>query len=225
MARRALDFALAHPQADTGYTAVVTRLQKEVDQADAVSVLQNTGDEREHAAIARRTAVRQEVRAQHLLRLSRLARRAAKEHPELAGRFTMPKASAPNRVFLIKATSMLEDATAQKDVLASIGLGDTFIEELTAAVAALELATTDAHTARNDHVGAAAELERVASICAADVAVLDTFMRKIYANDELALAAWRSAKNLAGPFKSKSEETPADPAPADPAPAGTAPPA
>ena len=207
MARRALDFALAHPQADAGYTAVVSRLQQEVSQADEASVLQQTGAEREHAAVAQRTAVREEVRAQHLLRLTRLAKRASKEHPELRGRFTLPTLKGPNRAFLVKATGMLQDATAQRDLLASIGLGDTFIAELTQAVADLEKATADAHTARNDHVGAGAQLDQVAAQAAIDVSVVDTYMRKIYANDAMALAAWTSAKNLAGPFTPKAAAT------------------
>ena len=215
MARRALDFALAHPQADAGYTAVVSRLQQEVAQADQASVLQDTGDEREHAAIARRTAVRQEVRTQHLLRLTRLAKRAAKEHPELAGRFTLPPTRGPNRAFLVKATAMLQDATAQKDLLASIGLGDTFIAELTQAVADLDKATADAHAARADHVGAAAQLEQLAALAAVDVSVIDTYVRRIYANDAMALAAWKSARNLAGPYTPGAAATPAVvPAPA-----------
>jgi hypothetical protein len=208
MARRALDFALAHPQADAGYTAVVTRLQQQIAQADEVSVLQQTGDEREHAAIARRAVVREEIRAQHLLRLSRLAKRAAEEHPDLGGRFTMPAPHVPNHVFLIKAKGMLQDAVVHEPLLSTIGLGDNFVAELTQAVAALERATTDAHAARNDHVGATAQLERAASICSTDVGVLDTFMRTIFAHDAQALAAWRSARNLAGPFTSRHDAKP-----------------
>ena len=42
---------------------------------------------------------------------------------------------------------MLGDATAQKDLLASIGLGDTFIAELTQAVADLEQVAAQAAVA------------------------------------------------------------------------------
>ena len=216
MARRALDFALAHPQADAGYTAVVSRLQQELAHADRASVLQDTGDEREHAAVARRTAVRQDVRSQHLLRLTRLAKRAATEHPELAGRFTRPPIRGPNRAFLVKATAMLQDATAQ-DLLASIGLGDTFLAELTQAVAELEQATADAHAARTDHVGAGALLDQLATTAAVDVSVLDTYVRKIYATDAMGLAAWKSARNLAGPYTPRAAAAP----PVGPAPAGS----
>ncbi len=200
MARRALDFALAHPQADAGYTATVARLQQEVTETDQLGTMQENGSESEHAAIARRTVVREQVRAEHLLRLTRLAKRAAKEHPELAGRFTIPKANSPNHMFLIKAKAMLADAIARKALLSTIGLGDSFVEELTQAVADLENATAEAHAARMEHVGAVAQLEQHAATAAVDVSVLDTFVRRIYRTDAMALAAWKSAKNLAGPF-------------------------
>lgn len=211
MARRALDFALAHPLADTGYTAVVNRLKTEVAQADDLGMLQQAGAEREHAAVTRRTTLRQAVRSQHLLRLSKLAFVATKDHPELAGRFVLPPASGPNRTFLLKVRTMLADATEQKELLNTIGLGDTFIEELTQAVTEFEGATESAHAARADHVGAAAELEQLASRCTVDVAVIDTFMRRAFANDAMTLAAWRSAKNVAGPFKAPPPAVPVVP--------------
>jgi hypothetical protein len=218
MARRALEFAQAHPQTDTGYTAVVTRLQQEVTQADTAGVQQDSGIEREHAAIGRRTILRDAVRSQHLVRLSRIVKRAAKEHPELYGRFTLPTHNTPNRGFLNKAKSMLATATEMKDVLGTLGLGDTFIDELTQAVAALEGATTDAHVARNDHVGASAQLDQIASVAAVDVSVLDTFVKRIYGNDPMTMAAWQSAKNIAGPFRKGEDEATPEPAP-EPAPA------
>jgi hypothetical protein len=158
--------------------------------------------------VERRATLRDAVRSQHLLRLSKLAYVASKDHPELAGRFILPRADGPNRAFLLKVRNLLTDATAQKDLLAAIGLGDTFIEELTQAVADFEAATENAHAAKADHIGASAELEKVASRCTVDVAVIDTFMRRAFANDAMTLAAWRSAKNVAGPFKSSPPSVP-----------------
>ncbi|HEY3933477.1 MAG TPA: hypothetical protein VGL65_02575 [Gemmatimonadales bacterium] len=205
MVRRALDFAQAHPQTDSGYTAVVARLQVAIAAADTKGVVQDAGGEREHAAIERRTALIDAIRSQYLVRLARLAKRAKGDHPELADRFTLPRGDTPHRTFLIRATGMLQDAIAEKDLLTSLGVGDTFIEELTQEVADLATATADAHAGRSDHVGAGAGLEQVASEAVIDVAVLDTYMRKIFATDKASMAAWRSAKNLAGPFKTKDD--------------------
>jgi hypothetical protein len=204
-ARRALDFATAHPLTDSGYAIVVARLQAEIDQADALGILQGTGDEREHAAVVRRQEVKKTTGAQLLRRLCRIGEVAAAGHPELANKFVLPR-KPPTRVFILKAQAMLADATADQELLRSIGLGDTFIAELTQAVADLDSTTDSAHTARNDHVGATGGLPALADRCEVDIDILDTFIEVAFANDAQALTAWRSAKNLAGPFKAQTPE-------------------
>jgi hypothetical protein len=213
-ARRALDFATAHPLPDSGYTTVVNRLKAEIDQADALGMLQGTGDEREHAAIVRRQTLKKTTSTQLLRRLCRIAKGAAADHPDLANQFVLPR-KGPTHAFILKAQAMLADATAAKDVLSSLGLGDTFIGDLTQTVADLDSSTENAHAGRNDHVGATGGLPAIANRCDVDVAVLDTFMQLEFANDAQALTAWKSAKNLAGPFKAHpaEEAPPVTPAP------------
>ncbi len=200
MARRALDFATAHPITDAGYTAVVARLRANVAQADTLAMLQDAGVEKERSALARRTSVKRTMRSQQLRRLARIGTMAAVEHPELSGKFTLPKASGPNRTFVLRARTMLADATAQKDLLSSLGLGDTFIEQLGQAVAEFDNSTEAAHASRADHVGASAELKAIATRCTTDVDVIDTFIRSEFVADAQSLAAWQSARNIPGPF-------------------------
>ena len=208
-ARRALDFAVAHPLPDSGYTTVVTRLKTEIDQADSLGILQGTGEERQHAAVVKRQAVKKTARTQLLRRLCRIAEVAAVGQPDLANKFILPESAVATRAFVLKAQAMLADATAAKDVLSSIGLGDTFIADLTQAVADLDSSTENAHAARNDHVGATGGLPAVVDRCDLDVDILDTFILAEFANDMQSLTAWRSAKNLAGPFRAHpAEETP-----------------
>jgi hypothetical protein len=214
-ARRALDFAIAHPLTDSGYTTVVTRLKAEVDQADALGILQVTGDEREHAAVVQRQAVKKATFAQLLRRLCKIAEVAAAGHPELAEKFVLPPAAGPTHAFVLKAQAMLADATADKDVLSSIGLGDSFLADLTQAVADLDSTTGNAHGARNDHVGATGELPALLNRCDLDISILDTFIQAEFAGDAQTLTAWRSAKHLAGPFKAQAAE---DAPPVTPAP-------
>jgi hypothetical protein len=206
-ARRALDFATAHPLPDSGYTTVVNRLKAEVDQADALGMLQGAGDEREHAALARRQQLKKTTSTQLLRRLCRVAKVASADHPDLANKFVLPR-KPQTRAFILKAQAMLADATAAKDVLGSVGLGDNFLAQLTQAVADLDTATDSAHAARNDHVGATGGLPAIADRCDIDVDVLDTFIQVEFASDAVALAAWRSARNVAGPFKAQAAATP-----------------
>ncbi len=176
-------------------------------------MLQEAGQARRHLAVGRRSKIKNNMRTLQLRRLCRVANLGAVEHPELAGKFTLPSRKAPNHSFLLKTRTLLDDAIAEKDVLATLGLGDTFIDELTASVVDFEAATEEAHAARADHVGASAELLSVANRCVGDVDVLDTYMQKAFANDQQTLAGWNAASNVVGPFKAAAEPAPPAPAP------------
>lgn len=205
MARRALNFATAHPVSDAGFTAILATLSADIDRADTLGVLQDGGGSRQRAATSHRMGVRRAMRNVQLRRLCRVASRGAADHPELDGKFVMPPSSGPNRNFLLRAQGLLEAATAQKDLLATLGVGDTLIAELARAVSDFEAATTEAHAARADHIGAGAELEVVAKRCVADVDVVDTYMKGAYGNDAQVLAAWQAARNITGPFQPKND--------------------
>ena len=125
MARRVTDFAAAHPLADSGYTNLVTRLQGEVAQTDTLAKLQVTGQERQRAAQARRTALKRLVWSQQLRRLCRIAAQAAQEHPELAGMFILPKSNAPIRTFLTLFQAESASGSLAKFALMKVSISDT----------------------------------------------------------------------------------------------------
>ena len=206
MMRRAAEFADAHPITDSGYTAAVTRLKAHVDQADTLAMLQESGSQRERAARDRRNTLRSTVRSQQLRRLCRIANAASKEHPELAGKYLLPTASEPNRTFIVKARVLLENATAQKDLLVSLGAGDNFLPAITAALDECDAMTATAHDALADHTGASAALLSVMKLSSDDIAVIDTFMKEHFGADPQTLAAWRAARNIAGPFAAAKVE-------------------
>jgi hypothetical protein len=224
MARRALDFAIAHPLTDPGFVTVVKRLQDEVTRGDTLGMQEGDGRTGERSAVARRADLKRTIRRQQLRRLIRIAQRAAKDHPQLAGQFAMPIFNLPNKPFLLAARSLLTAATAQKDLFASLGLGDTFLADLTASIDQFDAATESAHTGRMDHVGASAVLVEIARGCISDVDVLDTYFSAAFPNDLELQAAWESAKNVRGPFLHREAAAPA-PAPVpvpEPAPVSTA---
>jgi hypothetical protein len=179
-------------------------------------MLQSAGPERQHAAITQRSAVKYSTYSLLLRRLCRVANLNAAAHPELQDKYILPSKDTPNREFILKAQQMLNDATAQQDLLKTLGLGDTFIAELTKAVNDFETNTEDAHAGRADHVGASAQIDAIANHGVANVDVLDTYMRMNYAGDLQTLAAWAAAKNIHG-VAHTAEATPPD-APPVPAP-------
>jgi hypothetical protein len=136
---------------------------------------------------------------------------AAVAHPELVGKFPIPKFNAPNRIFLYTARELLQRAIASRELLAPFGLGDTLIEDLTAALDQLEGATVSAHDGRAGHVTAVRELKQLTSAALQEVVILDTFFRERYANDPGVLSGWQSAKNTKGPFHRAEAVPPAEP--------------
>ena len=219
MARRALDFAHAHPLTDAGFGTVVKRLQDQVTRGDALVMQEGEGRTGESSAIARRLELRRTIRRQQLRRLIRIARRATKDHPELAGQFVMPGFNLPHKPFVLAARSLLTAATAQKELFTSLGLGDSFFADLAASVDQFDAATESAHAGRMDHVGASAVLTEIARECLSDIDVLDTYYASAFPNDFELQAAWESAKNVRGPFLHREAAAPVPapvPAPAPP---------
>jgi hypothetical protein len=225
MAVRARDFAQAHPSTDASYTALVARLQDRLTRADGLAMLQRDGHNGERAAVAHRGALRATIQRVQLRHLVGVAAMAAKDHPDLSGSFVYPDSGGPYHTFITAARSMLAAAAPNKDLFASLGLGDTFLDELTQAVAEFDATTEAAHARRRDHVGARAELATLADECIKLTGLLDGFYRIRFRNDSQSLAEWESSRNVVGPFRPKQQPAPAPtPAPA-PAPASAPAPA
>lgn len=223
MATRALDFARAHPSTDASYTALVAQLQDAVTRGEALAVLQTDGRIGERAAASQRSAIRRSIERIQIRHLVAVAGRAAKDHPELSGLFVQPVPGGPNRVFITAAKAMVAAATPHKDLFASLGLGDTFLDDLALSLSQFDAATDAAHTGRRDHVGARAELVVVTDECVAMLELLDGFYRIRFRNDAQSLAAWESSRNLVAYRPAQPAPVP-EPAPA-PAPAPVTPPA
>ena len=66
-----------------------------------------------------------------------------------------------------------------------------------------ELATLAGISA--EHVGARADLKAVAANISQQLRLLDKVVRYRFGDDADLMAAWESARNVAGPFKSKNE--------------------
>lgn len=120
----------------------------------------------------------------------------------------------PSRLWCVALFAIISVAAAapHKDVFVTLGLGDSFLEDLGQSVTDFDQATDDSHTGRRDHVGARAELDVVAEDCVKLTRLLDGLYRIRFRNDAESLAAWQSSKNVAGPFRGKPQD-PAAPVP------------
>jgi hypothetical protein len=204
MAVRVTEFSKAQPSDDPGYIAVVARLEADVDRADQLIVQERDGRVDEKVAHATRAGLRTTIE-RLLSHLVRVAATAAKSRPELKEKFKLFERRSPNRVLLGAAESLFAAATIEKEILLATGLGVTFLDQLSQAINAYDAATGAAHSGKIYHIGARADLIAVMSDCVALVSILDGFNRARFAGDAEKLAAWKSAKNVAGPFRSKPD--------------------
>lgn len=203
MARRALDFAEAYPDTDAGYVALVARLSERVDRGDALVMQQIAGRAGEHAAIAQREALRRTIQQEQLHHLVWVAELAAKERPDLVGKFIYPDAGGPHQVLIAAAKALLAAAIPHRELFVSRGLGATLLDDLAHNIADVDAAIETAHSNRRDHVGARADLAAIADECVTLSRILGRHIHARFRHDTEVLAAWASASNVVGPFRTK----------------------
>lgn len=199
MAECALDFADAHPSDDASCTTLVNRLRDRIDHAERLMIQEHNGRELKHGALERRTERRRTIQQVQLRHLAAVARLAAREHPELVEIFRLPDSNAPHMDFITAAKVLLDAAAARAQDFMSLGLGDTFLQDLAAAVAEFDRATALVNTGARSHVGARGELFNAADECMGMVEVLDGLYRLRFSHDPEAVAAWESARTIGGP--------------------------
>ena len=100
--------------------------------------------------------------------------------------------------------AILEKATAQKELLVTLGMSEHVLDELTTALGEYEQTLQTTSSGRRAHVGARADLKAVASDISEQIRLLDKVVHYRLAGNAEFLAAWNSARNVAGPLKTKS---------------------
>jgi hypothetical protein len=198
MGKRALSSSNAHPHTSAGYVAAVGRLADLISRAEQLDAQQRDGLLTAQAANARKRELRRRVRQAHLEHVERVATVAARDLPELGGKFVVNPRGASYLAFRTAARSLQAEAVSHKDVLVTHGLVDTVLDDLAKALDEFDQVSQQAAEAREAHVTASARLDIVAGEIMETVRVLDGVNRVRFANDPDLLAAWESASNLLG---------------------------
>ena len=206
---RVRDFIRAHRTDGAGEATALTRLEELIQRADVLAAQQRSGVVAARAATMRREELRHALQSKLLIYLAAVGAVAAKGNTELAPQFQLPPAGASNQAFLTAARGMLEKATAQKDLLVSRGMSAQLVDDLTAALTKFEQTLEATRAGRRDHVGASADLESVLSEITEQVRLLDGLVRYRFSDNAELMGAWASARNVLGPFKTRTEP-PAD---------------
>jgi hypothetical protein len=214
MGERVLVFSRDHSSDDPSYVILLGRLEDRVARGDALAAQERAGRSAEQAATDRRNGLRRDMHFQTLRHLVQAGVAAAKEKPELAGKFQLRSTSATNKAFLVSAKAMLADGQANKDLLVAQGLSSAMLDQLATALTQFEEASRDSKTARTSHVGARADLSAVTEEIVEVVNLLDTFNRFRFRDDPELAAAWESARTADRPFRRspRTNGTPAAPA-------------
>jgi len=219
---RVRDFIRAHRTDGAGEATALTRLEELIQRADVLSAQQRAGVVATRAATLQRAELRHLLQSKLLMYLAAVGAVAAKGNTELAPQFHLPPQGTNNQAFVTAVRGMLQQATAQKDLLVSRGMSPQLVDDLTAALAKFEQTLEATRAGRRDHVGASADLKSVHTEITEQVRLLDGLVRYRFSDNAELMGAWASVRDVLGPFRSKSEP-PAQPANEGQAPEGTGP--
>ncbi|HEV8398355.1 MAG TPA: hypothetical protein VGQ18_00815 [Gemmatimonadales bacterium] len=216
MAERVRDFLRAHQTDGVGQGLGLAKLEELLQRAQVLAGQQRVGVAMTRQATKQREEVRRALQGKILRYVRVVGKVAAKQKGELANQFPLPPGNASQQALLTAARATLEKATAEKDVLVTLGMSPQVLEDLSAALAGFDQ-TLEATRAgpkglpwalralgrRREHVGASAELEAICSEIAEQVRLLDGVVQYRFGDDAELMGAWHSARNVAGPVKTK----------------------
>ena len=205
MAARARDFLRAHQMEGVGQDLGLTKLEQLLEDAENLATQQRMGVAVERSAVEQRQELRRALQPRILGYLSAVGAVAATQNAELAEQFRMPARTATHQELLTMSRAILERATAQKELLVQLGMSEQVLDELATALGQYEDTLQATSAGRREHVGARADLKAVAADISQQLRLLDKVVRYRFGDDPEAMAAWESARNVAGPFKSKNE--------------------
>jgi hypothetical protein len=205
MAARVRDFLRAHKTDAVGEGLGLAKLEELIQRAQVLEAQQDGGVVVARAATRQRGQLRRALLSKLLIYLRAVGAVAAKENAELAVRFQLPPTNASHQALLTVVRGMLEKATAQKDLLVSRGMSPMLLEALAGALGEFEKTLEASREGRRNHVGASADLKAVAAEIKEQVRVLDGLVRFRFGENAELMAAWASARNVLGPFKTKVE--------------------
>jgi len=204
MAARVRDFLRAHQMDGVGQDLGLAKLEQLLERAENLATQQRTGVAAVRAATKQRQEVRHVLQPKILGYLSVVGAVAAGKDAELAEQFRMPPVNATHQALLTMSRAILAKATAQKDLLVSLGMSDHILEELATALGQYEQTLEATSAGRREHVGARAELRAVAAAISEQLRLLDKVVRYRFGDNSELMGAWESARNVAGPVKSKT---------------------
>jgi hypothetical protein len=203
MAERVRDFLRAHGTDGVGQGLGLAKLEELLERAKVLAEQQLVGVAMTRRATRQRNDVRRALQRKILRYLRVVGQVAAKQNGALANQFPLPPSSATHAALRTAARATLEKATAQKDVLVSLGMSAKVLDDLTASLSEFERTLEASRTGRREHAGASADLEAIGAAISEQVKLLDGVMQYRFGDDVELMGAWASARNVVGPLRPK----------------------
>jgi hypothetical protein len=209
---RVSEFGAAHAASFPQHTVAAQTFAEVRDAASALAqyaVAQASA--RSRGSVQPKAAARTRLR-QSLRLMSRTARALALDMPGLAHGFRVPRTNG-NRALLIAARGFAREAADVADAFSEYGLPSTFLSDLDAEIAALELATDDYESLKSAGVAATALVDVVRARGLASVRRLDAIVANVFRHDAPMMAAWQETRRVGPTRRSAGLDATAAPAP------------
>jgi hypothetical protein len=141
------------------------------------------------------TEKRREVLSHQMAPIAKVARALRGTVPGI-GVLSLPKGNVPTPEIIMAATAMAEKAEIYKDVLVKSGLPGDFIEQLTAAAAALESSIDGRGLARASWVAATRGVGSELALGRRVVSIIDAVITREIRSEPAKLAEWEQLKRV-----------------------------
>ena len=119
-----------------------------------------------------------------------------RQEPELARKFVIPQDATTYNGFQTAASGMAAEAQSRKELLLKHGLAEEVLSGLEVALDQFDGAVEQGAAGRLSHIGARAELERMAEEVVQIVKVMTGLIRVRFASQPELLVEWESASNV-----------------------------
>ncbi|MEZ4586658.1 MAG: hypothetical protein R2909_09690 [Gemmatimonadales bacterium] len=194
-----LVYFVAHPPTEEPFQSLHPQLVEAVTAAKSLVEKERQGRDTAYGARNYRRVLRQQAELGPIRLLVRAGQAVAAESaPELAGTFKATALRGPNRSFVGKVRSMVATAREHLEAFGKYGVSAGTLDRILAMVDQFETVDREAEDQKQVHVAARAELIRLAATITKLVDLMDPVIGERGQSDPDLLAAWSSARRLAG---------------------------
>ena len=198
MCVRVMNWALAHPDDESGFVVLLAQLQALVVRMGDVITVQRNGLVDSRAARSRKKELRSEMLTVPIAHLAQIGGLGAREIHELGRTFRFRPAARSQVAFQSAGRAMLETAQTHKEVLVKHGLSESVLLEFERMLDQYDAALRLGTEGRMRHTAATRELVALTKEVGRLVRAMDARIRIRYRNDLPALEQWVSARAVLG---------------------------